>query len=140
VDHPEDAIRSISAESFLPPLAAVGVELHVIQKDIRPSDASAVTAVPGLRMHPGLLDDFTETAALISELDLVISADTSVAHLAGALGRQVWILLQFAADFRWMRGRSDSPWYPTARLFRQAVRGAWPPVIAEVAGALGAMR
>lgn len=139
-DHPEDAIRSIPAALFLPPLAATGVELHVIQKDIREADAAAVAAVPGLRMHADLLDDFAGTAALISELDLVISADTSVAHLAGALGHPLWILAQFAADFRWMRHRTDSPWYPTARLFRQTNRGAWPPVIAEVAAALAAMR
>jgi tetratricopeptide (TPR) repeat protein len=132
--HPGDASRSIPAALFLAPLAAVGVELHVIQKDIRAGDAAAVAAVRGLRMHADLLHDLTETAALISELDLVISADTSVAHLAGALGRPVWIMV--AADFRWMRHRTDSPWYPTARLFRQTARGAWPPVIAEVAAAL----
>jgi tetratricopeptide (TPR) repeat protein len=137
-DHPEDAIRSIPAALLLPPLAATGVELHVIQKDIRDSDAEAVTAA-GLIVHADRLTDFAETAALTSELDLVIAADTSVAHLAGALGLPTWILLQFSADFRWMRKRTDSPWYPTARLFRQTERGAWPPVIAAVAAELAGL-
>jgi tetratricopeptide (TPR) repeat protein len=137
-DHPEDAIRSIPAAQFLPPLARANVDLHVIQKDIRETDAAAVADAAGLRVHADQLDDFSATAALVSELDLVISADTSVAHLAGALGRPVWILIQFAPDFRWMRDRAESPWYPTARLFRQRVRGDWDLVLAEVAAALAA--
>ncbi len=135
-DHPEDAIRSIPAALFLSPLLAAGVELHVIQKDIREDDAAAVAAATGLIVHADRLTDFAETAALISELDLVISVDTSVAHLAGALGVPTWILVQFSADFRWLRKRTDSPWYPTVRLFRQAERNAWPPVIAAVAAEL----
>ena len=135
-DHPEDAVRSIPATLFLPSLAGADAELHLIQKDLRQSDAAAIEAVPGLRIHADRLEDFSDTAALISELDLIVSADTSVAHLAGALGRPVWILVQFAPDFRWMRHRTDSPWYPTARLFRQRVRGDWAPVIAEVVAAL----
>jgi hypothetical protein len=136
-DHPEDAIRSIPAATFLPPLAATGAELHVIQKDIRAGDE---VAAAGLAVHADRLADFAETAALISELDLVISADTSVAHLAGALGVPTWILVQFSADFRWLRKRTDSPWYPTVRLFRQAERNAWLPVIATVAEELARMR
>jgi tetratricopeptide (TPR) repeat protein len=132
-DHPEDAIRSIPAAQFVPPLAATGVELHVIQKEIRDTDAAAAA---GLIVHAGQLTDFAETAALLSELDLVITADTSVAHLAGALGVPTWILLQFSSDFRWLRNRTDSPWYPTVRLFRQRDRNAWPPVIAAVAAEL----
>ena len=135
-EHPEDAIRSIPAALFLPPLVAADVELHAIQKEIRENDAAAVAATTSLTVHADRLTDFAETAALISELDLVISADTSVAHLAGALGVPTWILVQFSADFRWMRKRTDSPWYPTVRLFRQAERNAWPPVIAEVVAAL----
>ena len=81
---------------------------------------------------------FEDTAALIMALDLVVTSDTSVAHLAGALGRPVWILLKHVPDWRWLMGRSDSPWYPTATLFRQAVRGDWASVFAEVAASLRA--
>jgi Flp pilus assembly protein TadD len=82
------------------------------------------------------MTDFAETAAAIANLDLVISVDTAVAHLAGALGRPVWTLLPFAPDWRWLLGREDSPWYPTMRLFRQARRGDWPSVIRNVKLAL----
>ena len=96
--------------------------------------------------RPGTIDlspertgaaDFLETAAIVAGLDLVISVDTAVAHLAGALGKPVWILLgAYATDWRWMAGRSDNPWYPTARLFRQTRRGDWDPVLDAVEAAL----
>ena len=86
----------------------------------------------------GALGDFADTAGALMALDLLIAVDTSVAHLAGALGRPVWLLLPFAPDWRWMREREDSPWYPTARLFRQPARGDWPAVISRVAAALEA--
>jgi len=73
--------------------------------------------------------DFADTAAIIAMLDLVISVDTSVAHLAGALGRPVWVLLPFSADYRWMIDREDSPWYPSARLLRQHQIGDWGSVL-----------
>lgn len=79
-----------------------------------------MNARPDIRHFADGLTDYAETAALIDQLDLVISVDTSVAHLAGALNRPVWILLPLDPDFRWLLGRSDSPWYPSARLFRQA--------------------
>ena len=91
---------------------------------------------PGLADISAELTDFGETAALIANLDLVITVDTAMGHLAGAMGRPVWILLPKACDWRWMLQRSDSPWYPTARLFRQQTPGAWDPVIAEAAAAL----
>ena len=72
--------------------------------------------------------------------DLVIAVDTSIVHLAGAMGKPVWTLLPFVPDWRWMLGRSDSPWYPTMRLFRQARAGDWGPVVAEVARELAALR
>ncbi len=77
-----------------------------------------------------------DTAALIAELDLVISVDTGIAHLAGALARPTWLLLPFAPDWRWQLGRDDSPWYPTLRLFRQSRSGEWPEVVERVAAAL----
>jgi hypothetical protein len=78
------------------------------------------------------LTDFSATAALIANLDLVITVDTAIAHLAGALGAQVWLLLPHVPDWRWLLGRDDSPWYPSMRLFRQPRRGDWPSVIARV--------
>ncbi|MBI1206320.1 MAG: tetratricopeptide repeat protein [Azospirillum sp.] len=84
------------------------------------------------------VSDFMDTAALIETLDLVISVDTAVAHLAGALGKPVWLLLRFDACWRWLRDRNDSPWYPTARLFRQPSPGDWSSVVAEVDRALEA--
>ena len=84
----------------------------------------------------GELTDFTETAALVMNLDLVIAVDTGVAHLCGALGKAVWVLLPANSDWRWLENRSDSPWYPTARLFRQTVLGEWAPVVGSVGEAL----
>ena len=79
--------------------------------------------------------DFTDTAAIMNELDLILSSDTSTAHLAAALGRPTWVLLHYAADWRWMSGNATA-WYPSTRLFRQAEPGAWKPVIADVRAAL----
>ncbi|MFT4112818.1 tetratricopeptide repeat protein [Silvibacterium sp.] len=84
--------------------------------------------------------DLADAAALMATLDLVISVDTSLAHLAGALGRPVWILLQHLSDWRWLAGRNDSPWYPTARLFRQPVNGDWPPAVAALSAALSTLK
>jgi hypothetical protein len=80
--------------------------------------------------------DFGETAALIETLDLVIAVDTAVAHLAGALGKRVWVLVAYASDWRWMMDRDDSPWYPSARIFRQAALNDWPGVAERVGQAL----
>ena len=82
------------------------------------------------------LGDFADTAAVVSLLDLVVCADTSLAHLAGAIGRPVWILIPFAPDFRWLIDRDDSPWYPTARLFRQPAIDDWEGVLERVRGEL----
>jgi ADP-heptose:LPS heptosyltransferase len=79
------------------------------------------------------LTDFAETAAVLANLDLLITVDTSVAHLAGATGRPVWTMLAFNPDWRWMLGREDTPWYPTMRLFRQGSRGDWAGVARRVA-------
>jgi ADP-heptose:LPS heptosyltransferase len=82
------------------------------------------------------IKDFSDTAALIANMDLIISADTSSVHVAGALAKPVWILLPFTPDWRWLLDRDDSPWYPTARLFRQSEARAWEGVIARVCSAL----
>ena len=92
--------------------------------------------MPGIRHFGDALQDYDDTAALIECLDLVITVDTSVAHLAGALGKPVWILLPSNPDWRWLLQREDSPWYPTARLFRQARINDWNNPISNVASAL----
>jgi ADP-heptose:LPS heptosyltransferase len=89
-----------------------------------------------LRDHASEIGDFSDTAALMEEMDLIISVDTSIVHLAGALGKPVWVLLPYVSDYRWMGDREDSPWYPTARLFRQTGFKTWDRVIETVKEAL----
>ncbi|HTR78984.1 MAG TPA: glycosyltransferase family 9 protein, partial [Gemmatimonadaceae bacterium] len=102
--------------------------------------AQASTPPAGLVLHDWTseLSDFADTAALVEALDLVISVDTSVVHVAGALGKPVWVLNRFDQCWRWLRDRADSPWYPTARLFQQQRPGDWSGVIERVAEALRA--
>ncbi len=118
-------------------LGTPGVRFVALQKDLRDGDAGLLAAHPAVINLGPELADFADTAAVLSLLDLVISVDTSVAHLAGALGKPVWILLQFSADWRWLLDRSDSPWYPSARLFRQPAAGDWESVVPRVREALG---
>jgi tetratricopeptide (TPR) repeat protein len=134
--HLRDADRSI-AFAALAPLFDVEAAFVVVQKDIRPADAAALNARGDILQVGEVLGDFADTAALIAALDLVITVDTSIAHLAGALGKPVWILLPRIPDWRWLLNREDSPWYPTARLFRQDDSAAWPSTIARVREALG---
>jgi Tfp pilus assembly protein PilF len=139
-DHPSahavDQRRSITLAQFAPLAAVTGASFVSLQK----GEAAAQAATPPtcLPMHDWTneLTDFADTAALIEALDLVITVDTAVAHLAGALGKKVWILNRHDACWRWLLDRDDSPWYPTARLFRQPTPGDWDSVIAEVAVAL----
>ena len=131
--HPNDRRRSLKLARLAPLASVDGVSFVSVQKPMPESDVSSLLLFPG---PSDIAGDFGETAAMMANLDLVISVDTAMAHLAGALGRPVWILLSKAADWRWMIGRSDSPWYPTARLFRQKTPGDWDPVIAEAAAAL----
>ena len=117
-EHTNDRNRSLPLKA-LKPLFDTAAQFVSLQKNARESDLAV------LREHDGILDaapeleSFADTAALIQRLDLVISVDTSVAHLAGALGKPVWILLPYVPDYRWLVDRDDSPWYPTARLYRQ---------------------
>ncbi|HLJ06584.1 MAG TPA: tetratricopeptide repeat protein [Acetobacteraceae bacterium] len=134
--HPNDRRRSMPL-SRLAPLATAGRASFVsLQKPLPKSDEATMAMFPALTDLSGELTDFGETAALITNLDMVITVDTAMGHLTGALGKPVWIMLPKASDWRWLLERSDSPWYPTARLFRQRTPGAWDPVIAEVAAAL----
>lgn len=133
--HRNDRQRSLPLPA-LAPLLAMDCEFHALHKVIREDDRAWLAEWPQLVTHERELRDFADTAALIAELDRVIAVDTAVAHLAGAMGAPLWILLPFVPDFRWLTRRSDSPWYPTARLFRQARRGEWAGVVEEVCGAL----
>ncbi len=135
-DHPDDALRSVGANVLAPMFAIAGATFHVLQSDPRPADLEWLRAHPAIRLHRPDPTDFTDAAALIAAMDLVVSVDTAIAHLAGALAAPAWVLLQHAADFRWLRERSDSPWYPTARLFRQGPDRRWEPVVQQVVEAL----
>jgi tetratricopeptide (TPR) repeat protein len=135
--HKGDRLRSLAADQLLPRLAMPGVKLYSLQKDVRAIDAPARAALGQdiVDLAPQL-DDFSDTAAAVTALDLIITVDTSVAHLAGSLGRPVWMLLPFALDWRWMRHREDTPWYPGMRLFRQRAPFAWDDVVTRVAAEL----
>jgi tetratricopeptide (TPR) repeat protein len=133
--HINDRHRSMTFRT-LKPLLQLDCEFHSLQKEIRPEDRDALTESPQIQIHTDELRDFADTAALIAELDIVISVDTSVAHVAGALGKPLWLLLSYVVDSRWLTERSDSPWYPTARLFRQDRIGDWSTVIENVKSVL----
>jgi tetratricopeptide (TPR) repeat protein len=125
---------------LMKPLLQLPAEFHALQKDIRLADKALLSGLFSkfrrIHLHNEQLYDLSNTAALIQEMDLVISIDTSVAHLAGALGKQVWILLPYAPHFTWMLERTDSPWYPTATLFRQPAPDDWESVITKVVAKL----
>ena len=121
---------------MLPLLAYTDVQFFSIQKDLRAGDLEILQNNSQITHLGKEIETFSDTAAIISLMDLVISSDTSVVHLAGALGKPVWILLQFVPDWRWLLDREDNPWYPTARLFRQDDTREWDNVIARVHAAL----
>jgi tetratricopeptide (TPR) repeat protein len=126
--HPNRRHRNIPLATFQALFDLPVGHFFILQKQVKPEEAAQLAAFPGITDLSAQLHDFADTAAVVENLDLVISADTSVAHLAGALGRPTWILLPYAAEWRWLVGREDSPWYPTARLFRQPAIGDWPSV------------
>ena len=99
---------------------------------LREEDAEILRDHPHITNLGDSIETFADTAAIISTLDLVLSVDTSVVHLAGALGKPVWVMLPFVPDWRWLLDRNDSPWYPTARLFRQSEPGEWTSVVGDV--------
>ena len=135
--HPNDRRRSIRLAQLAPLAQFSGATFISLQKPFPAADTAAAGEFHGLRDLSEELTDFEETAALVAQLDLVITVDTSMGHLAGALGRPAWIMLAKAPDWRWLLDRSDSPWYPTVRLFRQDAPGNWTALIAEAAAALG---
>lgn len=131
-NHYTDRDRSCPFQEYQNFLNCPGIQFYSLQK----GSHQAELADPRVIDLSDQLQDFADTAAMICQLDLVITVDTAVAHLAGALGKAVWILLSFAADWRWLSSRNDSPWYPTARLFRQSQRRDWAGVCQEVTIAL----
>jgi Tfp pilus assembly protein PilF len=139
--HPNDRERSMPLAQLMPLLDA-DADFFSLQPDVREHDRASLDGLDQrgvLRDVSARLTTFAETAALIARVDLVISVDTAVAHLAGALGKPVWIALPFMPDWRWQLDRSDSPWYPQARLFRQPAQGDWRAVVGALRAAIDAL-
>ncbi|HMK49340.1 MAG TPA: glycosyltransferase family 9 protein, partial [Thermodesulfovibrionales bacterium] len=133
---PTDRFRSCPLDAFIP-LSGVGdITFFSLQKGAAARQAGTLSEDLKILDYTDKINDFSDTAALVQNLDLVITVDTAVAHLAGALGKPVWILLPFVSDWRWMRDREDSPWYPTMRLFRQRSSGDWESVMSRVSECL----
>jgi hypothetical protein len=126
--HKNDINRSLRLAALRSLLDLPDVQFVSLQQEICAQDAEVLRNYPQLRVA-GPFRDFAETAAVIARLDAVIAVDTAVAHLAGAMGKPLLLLLPFGADFRWLRERSDSPWYPSARLFRQHAFDNWGRVV-----------
>jgi hypothetical protein len=128
----DDSRRSIPLALWIAHLPD-DFEYFCLQKDIRESDRQTLRSSNRIK---ALDTNLSDTAALIETLDLVISVDTSIAHLSGALGKKTWILLPFLPDWRWLLDRADSPWYSSVTLYRQAVAGDWEAVVAEVGNSM----
>jgi hypothetical protein len=131
-----DRRRSMRLAEFAPLARVPGIRLFSLQKG--PAAIQAGKPPAGLSLVDAMasIEDLADTAALMAHLDLVITVDTAVAHLAGALGKPVWIASRFDGCWRWLLDRDDSPWYPTARLFRQRTYGDWPEVVGRIADSL----
>jgi hypothetical protein len=127
-----DHLRSVKLPTLLPLLHTPGVNWIALQKGPSAEELSDLPSDVRIQDGSSRDRDLAETAALIATLDLVITTDTCVAHLAGAMGKPVWILLPHLADWRWMQQTETTPWYPSARLFRQSAPGDWAGVISRV--------
>jgi Tfp pilus assembly protein PilF len=134
--HANDQNRSLSLEEMLGLTDLPGVQFYSLQKGERASEIAALSARPLVRDLSTAIGDFLDTARLVMQLDLVVTVDTAVAHLAGALGRPAFVLIPFTPDWRWMAKREDTPWYPTLKLFRQPAPRDWKSVIARVRDAI----
>lgn len=134
----DDYKRSMCLED-LAPLLSMDCDFVSLQKEVRGRDRPALEAHANLRHFGDQLEDFGDTAALCEAMDLIVSVDSSVAHLAGALGKPLWVMLAAIPDWRWLLERDDCPWYPSARLYRQPRAGDWASVVERVRRDLGAM-
>ena len=132
----DDAQRSLTLSQFIEALPTEGFEYLCLQKEIKEADKELLAARPDIRFFGDFLHDLSDTAALIACTDLIVSTCTSVPHLSAALGKPTWLLLSFNADWRWHQDRHDSPWYASAKLFRQERAGDWVPVLNSVRAAL----
>jgi tetratricopeptide (TPR) repeat protein len=130
--HKNNHNRSIALERFRSLLSVPDIAFVSLQNESSAAEIATLARHANVISLGGELRDFADTAAVVSQLDLVVSADTAMVHLAGALGTPVWVLLPFSPDFRWLLERADSPWYPSARLFRQPRFGDWDSVLAQV--------
>jgi hypothetical protein len=126
-----DYNRSMEVEQFLR-IVSFDADWMCLQKEIGEDDFTALRQDGRIAFFGDALRDFSDTAALLDLMDLVITIDTSIAHLAGAMGKPVWVLLPFNPDWRWLLDRNDSPWYPSAKLFRQLQMGSWAAVVDQV--------
>jgi hypothetical protein len=126
-----DHNRSIPI-AFFRDILALPLEFHCLQKEIRPDDLLEITRYPNLHRHTDQINDFSDTASLVAEMDLVISVDTSVAHLAGAMAKPLWLLVAYTPDNRWFLDRTDSPWYPSAKIYRQDSNRSYQGALAEI--------
>jgi hypothetical protein len=138
-----DRGRSIPLSQFRPLTQIPGARFFSLQKDhgveqLREMPESMRVESFGPQFDAGS-DAFLDTAAVMASLDLIVTSDTAVAHLAAALGRTTWVALKYVPEWRWLLNRADSPWYPTVRLFRQSTPGQWTPVFAEIENALREM-
>lgn len=132
---PNDRNRSVDLR-LLAPLFNIDAQWLSLQKELAPQDNAILAGLPQVACLGSELRDFSDTAAIIDCADLVITVDTSIAHLVGAMGKPVWMLLAFNADWRWLTDRDDSPWYPTMRLFRQTKIESWNDVVNRIAAEL----
>jgi hypothetical protein len=138
-EHTNDHNRSIGLAALVQHLPA-GFEYVSLQKDVRDSDKPVLESNPHILHLGNDLGDFTDTAALCELMDVVISVDTSVAHVSGALGKPTWVLLPFNPDWRWLLDRDDSPWYRSVRLYRQPRVGDWGRVLDKVKADMALLR
>jgi len=113
-----------------------GIEFYSLQKGEAVQELETLGLNGLVENLAPLIHDFADTAQLINELDLLITADTAMVHLVGALNKPVWVLLPYGSEWRWLLNRNDSPWYPSVRLFRQPIPGQWKPVMRQVVQAL----
>jgi hypothetical protein len=133
--HVDDKVRSISLAT-LAPLAREDVAFYSLQVGRGSEQAAKPPRGMELNDFTSRLADFADTAGLVSQLDLVICVDTAIAHLVGAMGKPVWVMIPHRPDFRWLLDREDTPWYPTMRLFRQQTPGNWNEVVERIGKAL----